>query len=362
MTVVILCGGAGTRLWPLSRPENPKQFASLREGSTLFESTVARNLPIAGRFIVITNAAHRDMAIRQFRRVAGPGTEAIFILEPMGRNTAPAIALAAISAPEGEVLLVTPADHSILDEEAYRAAATLAGEVAPGGELVTFGVRPTTPETGYGYIETGEPSRVAGLFKVRSFREKPSRATAEGFLKAGTFTWNSGMFVFSKESIIEEMAAYALSILEASGRALDMSVQGMAGSEHVITIDAIAMEAIPATSIDYAVMEKSRRLLVLPVSMGWDDLGSYDTLWNMREKDSDGNSSSGNVIFVNSTGNLVIANGARVALAGVDDLVVIRDGDNILVVRRGKTQLVNEVVRRLALTDEASKPEHEMRT
>jgi len=349
MTIVILCGGAGTRLWPLSRKERPKQFAAFVGTETLFESTVRRNLPLAERFIIVTNRDHLELAREQFEKAAatsdcaGGGAKVLYILEPVGRNTAPAIALAALSAEAGEVLLVVPSDHAIADEGAYREAARKAERGAVSGRLVTFGIEPAGPETGYGYIESGEELDGGGLFAVTAFHEKPSMERAEEYLRAGRFYWNSGMFAFTREAILQELSLAAPAILAGSEKALAMAPR----SSGVVKIDEEAMRAIPSDSIDYAVIEKSECVATLPAEMGWSDLGSYDAIYEIREKDASGNAASPGSILVEASNCLVLSSGRRIALAGVEDLVVVEDGDSILITKRGRTQIVKDVTARL---------------
>ena len=343
MTVVILCGGAGTRLWPLSRPEKPKQFAKLFDGPTLFEATVARNLPLADRFIIVTNAAHRELAMGQFQKVAGAGIDADFLLEPIGRNTAPAITLAALASRVGEILLVVPSDHAISDSEAYISAARLASEEAAQGNLVTFGIHPTGPDSGYGYIEATAKTEKERVFSVSSFREKPSREVAEGFLSTGRYFWNSGMFAFTRETILSELDLHASSTLRASRKALAEARMEPMPRGRIVALEVGCMASIPASSIDCAVMEKSDRVRLIPTSLGWSDLGSYDALYESWAKDKSGNASTLGTRLQESSGNLVISDGSRIALVGVDDLVVIQDGTDILVVHRGLTQLVKDL-------------------
>lgn len=346
MTIVILCGGAGTRLWPASRPERPKQFVRLLEGPTLFQRAVLRNLPLADRFLVISNRLHLDLAREQFASVAGEASPpASFLLEPAGRNTAPAVALAAlhtsIAAGSGELMLIVPSDHEVADEAAYREAVGRACGAARQGSLVTFGIRPESPETGYGYIEAGNPVDGApGALAVRAFHEKPARGKAEAYVAAGNFLWNSGMFVFSAGSVLREFALHSPDILEASKVAIASAVS-VAGVAYAIRAEDMAR--IPADSIDYAVMEKSGRVAVIPVSMGWNDLGSFDAVYEASSRDADGNVLPADALALDSENCLVLAPDLKVRLSGVSDLVVVQDGDRLLIVRRGATQSVKDM-------------------
>ncbi len=353
MTVTILCGGAGTRLWPASRPEHPKQFVRLLEGPTLFQRAVQRNLDVADRFIIVANRDHLDLARAQFRDIAGPAARVTYILEPAGRNTAPAVALAALEAQRAgdDLMLVVPADHLIADQDAYveavrRAARGATGSASHTGSaearLVTFGIKPEYPETGYGYIESGQELG-PGLHRVAAFHEKPSRERAEQYLASGGFYWNSGMFVFPAALILSELQAHAPAMLLAARHAHATAEIRQTGDDRILAIDRNAMLAIPADSIDYAVMEKSRRVAIVPVSMGWDDLGSFDAVYAASARDAAGNALPPDALALDTESCLVIAPDLRVRLCGVRDLIVVQDGDRLLIVRRGDSQSVKRV-------------------
>lgn len=350
MTVTILCGGAGTRLWPASRPEHPKQFVRLLEGPTLFQRAVLRNIEVADRFIVVASRDHLDLARAQFREAAGRDMPVTFILEPAGRNTAPAVALAALEASRAgdDLMLVAPADHLVADQDAYVEAVrrALRGAAGPAGpaeaRLVTFGIKPEYPETGYGYIESGEAIS-PGLHRVAAFHEKPSREKAEAYLAAGGFFWNSGMFVFSGALFLEELKVHAPDMLQAAARAFAAAEIRPEGRDRVVAVGREEMLAIPADSIDYAVMEKSRRVAIVPVSMGWDDLGSFDAVYAVSARDAAGNALPQSALALDSQSCLVIAPDLKVRLCGVRDLIVVQDGDRLLIVPRGMSQEVKRV-------------------
>ncbi|HUX38258.1 MAG TPA: sugar phosphate nucleotidyltransferase [Rectinemataceae bacterium] len=355
MTNLILCGGAGTRLWPLSRSASPKQFVDLLGGPSLFERTIARNAPLADRWLIVTGAAHQSLAATQFEKAAPAGSPVEYILEPMGRNTAPAIALACLALPADEPVLVSPSDHEIRDEAAYHAAARRAIAAARSGLLATFGLEASYPETGYGYIEASAPITKAAaaiaedppsgaegpLLRVASFREKPDRPTAEAYIAAGRYYWNSGMFAFTAGAFLEELGRHAPAMLEAARRALAAAPRPDARTWAIAAAD---MAAIPADSIDYAVMEKSERVAVVPCSIGWNDLGSWDAIYDIRSKDKDANASDGPVLPLSSSGNLLLSSGKRLVLVDVDDLIVVDTPDALLIARRGSSQDVKKAV------------------
>lgn len=362
MTTIILCGGAGTRLWPLSRQAFPKQFCDLLGGPSLFERTVSRNAYHSRRFLVVTNRAHRAVAEKQFKSAASGIVEAGFILEPKGRNTAPAIALACLELPPEEIVMVVPSDHVIRDEVAYRRAVESASRAAGEGLLVTFGLRPEHPETGYGYIEArGETVRKAGspsdggfagaALPVASFREKPDRSTAEGYVASGRHFWNSGMFCFKAGRYLEELAESAPEMLEACRKAREGASRQGGSRGSIVEIGEESMAAIPADSIDYAVMEKSERVAVVPCDIGWSDLGSWESIQAARNKDEAGNAfdtaEEAKAVAVDSRGNLVIAPGKTVALVGVEDLVVVETADSLMIAKRERSQDVKKIVEEL---------------
>ena len=336
---VILSGGSGTRLWPMSRPELPKQFLSLTAADTMLQLTAnrARGRGFAAP-IVVANATHADEVEAQ---LSGVGLAAsALILEPAGRNTAPAIALAALAAGSPEdVLLVMPSDHVIADVPAFHAAIDAALPLVGEGWLVTFGIEPDAPETGYGWIAIGEEI-AGGVHRVARFVEKPPLDRAEAMLAAGGHAWNGGIFLFRADMFLGALAAYAPEILHAA----QQSMAGAARDGTRITPDAAAFAASPSDSIDYAVMEKAERVAVVPVQMGWSDVGSWDALHAISERDDDDNTQHGEVIMLDSRNCLIRSDRIRIAAVGVSDLVVVASGDDVLIVPRGRSQEVKKLL------------------
>ena len=337
---VILSGGSGTRLWPMSRPERPKQLLALTAEETMLQLTAQRT---AGgeRFaapIVVANAAHTDQIAEQLKAV-GSDPQAL-ILEPMGRNTAPAIALAAIAAGGGDApLLVMPSDHVIEDVPAFHAAIHAAIPLVTDGWLVTFGITPDAPETGYGYIKIGE--QIAdGVHKVERFVEKPARDVAEAMLASGDHAWNGGIFLFRADHFLGALAVHAPDMLAAAQTAM---IEARREGTHIFP-DAAAFAKSPSDSIDYAVMEKAARVAVVPVAMGWSDLGSWDALHAISDRDDSGNHHSGEVLAVDTTDCFVRSDGVRVALVGVSDLIVVASGNDVLILPRGRSQEVKKII------------------
>ncbi len=342
---VLLSGGAGTRLWPLSREGYPKQFLPLVGEDTMLQATWRRIAPIADLPpIVVANDDHRFLAAEQLRLV-GVEHPAI-LLEPVGRNTAPAIAAAALQAMRDgadPVLLVLPSDHVVANEDAFRDAVRVAIPAADRGALVTFGIVPSAPETGFGYIQAdhahGEATQPR---RVLRFVEKPDAATAQGYIDIGGYYWNSGMFLFRASRYLEELGRFHPQMLAAVRTAL---LEGKRDGDF-IRLDKDAFGACPSDSIDYAVMEKTDAAMVLPVDIGWNDVGSWSALWDVSEQDGGGNAHHGDVISVDSRNNYAYAR-RLVALVGVDDLVVVETDDAVLVARKDKVQQVKDVVAQL---------------
>lgn len=343
---VVLSGGSGTRLWPLSRQDRPKQFLALIGERSLYQESVLRaaGLPGMQAPITVCSEAHRFTVGEQLE-VIGVQSGGI-LLEPAQRNTAPAIALAALHAVQHDpdaTLLIMPADHLIESESDFHAAVAKAIVLADEGWLVTFGITPDYAETGYGYIRRGEPLGGAG-FQVERFVEKPDRDTAEQYLADGGYAWNSGMFLFRAQRYLDELAAHAPSILEATRKAC----AGAAADLDFIRVDEDAFAASPSDSIDYAVMEKTSRAAVVPVSCGWSDIGSWSSLWAVARRDASGNRTEGDVIAVDTRDSLVHASERRmVAAVGMDDVVIIDTADATLVAHKDRVQDVKEVVDRL---------------
>jgi len=340
MTIVpvILSGGSGTRLWPMSRPEMPKQLLALTAEETMLQLTAKRAHGEAfAAPIVVANARHADHIDEQLHAV-GAAPQAV-ILEPVARNTAPAIALAALAAKGEEALLVMPSDHVIADVAAFHAAIEAAMPLVADGWLVTFGITPDAPETGYGWIQTGE-AIAPGVHRVARFVEKPPRDRAEAMLAAGGHAWNGGIFLFRADIYLGELAAHAPAMLTAVQEA-------MRAARHEglrLFPDAAAFAASPADSIDYAVMEKAERVAVVPVAMGWNDLGSWDALHAISARDATGNAHGGEVIAVDTSDCLVRTDGVRIAMVGVSDLIVVASGNDVLVMPRGRSQEIKKLI------------------
>ena len=350
---VILSGGSGTRLWPLSRKNLPKQFLPLAGDSSLFQQTVARTRGLAGAAapVVVCSEDHRFLVAEQLLELKVGG--ASIMLEPIPRNTAPAIALAALQALSRDpdaTLLVLPADHLIGDEESFRNAVANALPVAQQGWLVTFGIRPEGPETGFGYIRRGDA--ITGAYEVARFVEKPDAATAQAYLEDGGYDWNSGMFLFRASRYMEELQRHAPAIASAVRSAFETATVDL----DFVRLDKEVFLATPEDSIDYAVMEKTDRAAVVPVSCGWSDIGSWAALWSAAEKDVDGNRLEGDVIAIDSY-NCLIRSGDRrlIAAIGVSDLVVVDTPDATLVAPRDRSQDVKRLVDQLKAAD---RPEH----
>src|SRR6478735_3360388 len=339
---VLLSGGSGTRLWPLSREAYPKQFLPLVGEDTMLQSTWQRVAPLASLPpIVVANEAHRFLVAEQLRLVGAPVPR--IVLEPVGRNTAPAIAVAALQAlADGAdpLLLVLPSDHVVADVDAFRAAVHPASVAAAEGKLVTFGIVPTSPETGFGYIEADKAA--TGVRPVRRFVEKPDLATAQRYVQEGGYYWNSGMFLFRASRVLEELERFRPDIVAACRTAFDAAKR----DGDFVRLEGEAFAACPSESIDYAVMENTDAAMVLPVDIGWNDVGSWSALWDVAERDADGNAHLGDVIAVDTRNSYAYAR-RLVALVGVDDLVVVETDDAVLVARKDRVQEVKQVVARL---------------
>lgn len=320
MTNVILCGGSGTRLWPISRTLMPKQFVKLFDHRSLFQLTVERNAAVCDRQLIVSNAEQYFLALDQLDDLTAahfPLPTTHYLLEPVGRNTAPAIALACMALAPDEIVLVTPSDHLIKNQTAYQSVLARAKELAGDNFLVTFGITPTFPETGFGYIEAeGE--------EVKAFHEKPDMPTAESYLEAGNYYWNSGMFCFKAGVFLEELRHHAPDLFSASE-----SAYANAAKEELIRIKHDDMMAIRDESIDYAVMEKSDRVRVVPSDIGWSDVGSFDALALELPNDE--------------KNNLVIAD-KPVSLIDVEDMIIVDTEDALLISRKGSSQKVKEIV------------------
>ena len=331
MQVVILCGGSGTRLWPISRTLFPKQFCQLFGDESLFQKTIKRNVPFADSFSVVINQEQYFMGLDQIEQIKTQ-KPCHFILEPIGRNTAPAIAIAALAARPEEILLIVPSDHLIEKQSDYELAVKKAVELAQNDKLVTFGIKPNYAETGYGYIEAHGQD-------VTSFKEKPDLVTAEAYVKAGNYFWNSGMFCFKAEVFLSELKKHTPDIYEDSLKAFNT-----ARKDNILRINLEEMKAIRSESIDYAVMEKSTLVKVVPADIGWSDLGSFDSLYDALPKDQSGNTKSENVIHLGSKNNLIIGGKRLISTIDVEDLMIVDTTDALVIAKKGSTQKVKELV------------------
>ena len=348
LQVVLLSGGSGTRLWPLSREAYPKQFLALAGEATMLQETWQRVAPLAQSApIVVANEDHRFLAAEQLRLVGVEG--AAIVLEPVGRNTAPAIAAAALQAVAGgedPLLLVLPSDHVVRDPAAFQAAVREAMPAAEAGALVTFGIVPEAAETGFGYIQADVGQTDTGVRDVLRFVEKPDAETAQGYLAEGGYYWNSGMFLFRATRYLEELEKFQPEMVAAVRKAFE----GAARDGDFIRLDRDAFAASPADSIDYAVMEKTAEARVLPVDIGWNDVGSWSALWEVSKQDADGNAHHGDVIAIDSRNSYAYSR-RLVAMVGVDDLVVVETDDAVLVAHKDRVQQVKDVVTRLKAGD-----------
>ena len=331
---VILCGGAGTRLWPESRGDRAKQFLPLTSAQSLFQQTLARTPAEAGFAPPIILCGDGHVAVVRDQMGAG---EASLLVEPMPRNTAAAIALAVARADAETLLLVMPSDHVIADVVAFHAAISKGARLAQQDWIVTFGITPDAPETGFGYIASGAALGGAddhGGFAVDRFIEKPPLADAQTMLAAGGYSWNAGIFLFRAGRMRDAMLTHCRAIFEAADRAV---AAGMIDGD-ALYADAVHFAQAPSDSIDYAVMEKDDRVAVVPASMGWSDLGSWQAVHALAPKDAAGNAVTGDAFLHDSHGNLVRTGGKRVSLVGMDNVAVIVDGDDILVMPLDRSQ------------------------
>lgn len=333
MTNIILCGGSGTRLWPISRTLMPKQFVKLFDDKSLFQLTVERNSSLCEEQFIVSNTEQYFLALDQLGELNR--TTDKYLLEPIGRNTAPAIALACMTLDKETIVLVTPSDHLIKNQDAYTQVVKRARELASQDYLVTFGITPTFAETGFGYIESNGED-------VVSFKEKPNAETAQEYLKAGNYYWNSGMFCFKAGVFLDELAKYSPEIYDTCKIAL-----GNAEKNGLIRIKHEEMLAIPEDSIDYAVMEKSDRVKVIESNIAWSDVGSFDALYEELPKDANGNTACDKHISIDSKNNLVLCDERKIATVDVEDLIIVDTGDALLVSKKGSSQKVKKVVAEL---------------
>ncbi len=353
VTPLIMCGGAGTRLWPASRESAPKQFINLLGARSTFQETVLRvaDPTLFARPVVITNAEYRHMVSDQLQAI---GIQADILLEPARRDSGPAIAAATsfIASNQADAtVMVLAADHIVRDQNAFRAATRVAAEAAAGGAIVTFGIVPDHPATGYGYIARGSETS-PGIHVVEAFVEKPDAATARDYVERG-YLWNSGNFVFRADAMLEEYSRFDPETVKAAGEAVARSTRDLGW----VVLDEEAFSACTAISIDFAVMEKSDRVAVVPVEMGWSDVGSWHAVWELSDKDSEGNAAIGDAIFLEARNNLVSARNL-VCLVGVDNLAVIETDDATLVFDRSRGDSVRALVKDLASQGRKEVVEH----
>ncbi|MFC3282279.1 mannose-1-phosphate guanylyltransferase/mannose-6-phosphate isomerase [Litchfieldella rifensis] len=356
LTPVILAGGIGMRLWPLSRRHYPKQFLPLAGETSLLQQTLARLEGLATASpVVVAHQDHRFLVAEQLRQQ--DFEDATLLLEPEGRDTAPAIAVAALAASaqgDDPVLLVLPSDHLIDDRMAFQASVGRAMALAERGWLVTFGVTPTHAETGYGYLQRGAPVGDEGGYRVRRFVEKPDRETAQTYLDSGEFLWNSGMFVFRASRYLAALEQRQPAMLGACRRAF----AGAYADLDFLRLDAEAFAACPANSIDYAVMETTDDAAMVTLEAGWSDVGSWSALWEHQAHDAHGNVLRGDVIVEDSHNNLVHADSRLVTMLGVDDLVIVETSDALLITRRDRVQAVKQIVAQLQAAGRREPIEH----
>lgn len=331
---IILCGGNGTRLWPISRTLLPKQFVKLFNDRSLFQLTVERNSRFCSEQFIVSNTEQYFLASDQLEELNKSNNR--YLLEPVARNTAPAIALACFELQPEELVLVTPSDHLIKNETEYKEVINKAKQFALEDKLITFGIKPTFAETGFGYIESID------TYDVKAFHEKPDFDTATSYLKAGNFYWNSGIFMFKAGVFLEELKKYSPKIYETSFIAFKN-----ASKKDIIRIKYEDMENIPEDSIDYAVMEKSNIVKVVPADISWSDLGSFDALADEYKRDENGNSIDDNIIAINSKDNFVHTSERMITLADINDLIVVDTPDALLITKKGSSQKIKEIVKEL---------------
>ena len=338
MTNIILCGGSGTRLWPISRTLMPKQFVKLFNNKSLFQLTVERNSKVCSSQFIVSNTEQYFLALDQLEELKKENNR--YLLEPIGRNTAPAIALACMALDKEEIVLVTPSDHLIKDEIEYKNILEKAQELAQQNKLVTFGITPTFAETGFGYIE-------ADGIEVKAFHEKPNVKTATKYVEAGNYYWNSGMFCFKAGIFLDELKKYSPEIYNSCKIAFKNSLKI---HNSTFKINQKDMQSIPSDSIDYAVMEKSSIVKVIPSNIEWSDVGSFDSLFEELPKDDNNNTLHNKHIAIDSKNNLIYAKDKYIATIDIEDLIIIDSGDAILISKKGSSQKVKKVVEEIKKT------------
>ncbi len=350
---VILSGGVGSRLWPVSREAHPKPFMTLPDGQNLIQKTFLRASALKGvsQILTVTNRELLFKTEDEYRAVNSSGLAQGFILEPFGRNTAAAVAMAALQIKELQGpdahMLVLAADHLIQDEQAFAAAVEKAVVLAESGWLVTFGIQPQYPETGFGYIEAGDsPALDVGL-KVTRFVEKPDLKTAESYIAAGNYFWNSGMFCFQVGTVLEEFSRHAPDVLEAAAHSLASSRLSQGSGYHCLSVDADSFAKVPDISIDYALMERSDKVATIPCDIGWSDIGSWNAVSELTAEDDNGNRFEGEVLSHGSRNNYVNSEDRLTALVGVEDLLVVDTPDALMIAHKDHAQDVKHIVGQL---------------
>lgn len=333
MINLILCGGSGTRLWPISRSLMPKQFARLFDGASLFQRTVKTNSRICSAQYIVSNAEQYFLAKDQLEEVGA--NDVRFLLEPVGRNTAPAIALACLGLNPDDVVLVSPSDHVIRKADAYEECLRKAEEFAKKGFMVTFGITPTGPETGYGYIEANGED-------VKRFVEKPDLETAKKYVASGRFFWNSGIFCFKVSTFLDELSTYSPDILTAAKIAFANAKKE--NKDALVRVDHEDMMNIPSNSIDYAVMEKSAKVKVVPSDIGWSDLGAFDSLYGEFDHDENGNNINAKHLGIGSKNSLVLGGQRQICTIDLDNMLIVDTPDALLVAPLASSQKVKKVV------------------
>jgi mannose-1-phosphate guanylyltransferase / mannose-6-phosphate isomerase len=354
---VILCGGSGTRLWPLSRSGFPKQFLALAGNESLFQQTVLRAIKISDDIIrshkpmIVTNEEHRFLAVEQLREIQ---QDATFILEPIGKNTAPALTMAALFAqenlPDNTIMVMMPSDQTIQDEDAWLKAIRASINQATHGGIVTLGVTPTHPETGYGYIQKQGMANTNHAFSVAKFTEKPNQETAQQYIDSGDYFWNSGVFVLQAKTWLDAIQKSSPKIFETTSHAWNKKTSDIGGYANFIRPDKESFNQIPSDSIDYAVIEKSpgnRVINVVPLDAGWNDLGAWDAVWSVGKKDQNNNVINGDVLLENTNNSYIYSSGRLIAGVGLDNVIVIETADAILVAEKSKSQDIKRIVQQL---------------
>ncbi len=342
ITPVILSGGSGTRLWPLSTDKRPKQFLNLTGPLSMFQMTLERcqEPGLFGSPIIVGGAKHASLVEEQMDEIGAKA--AVHILEPCARNTAPAIALAALACENPQnPILVMPSDHIIKNVAAFHDAVRQSLPLAKARWLVTFGIEPGGPETGYGYIRQGEPIfGSTNSFAAQKFVEKPNRENAEKMLASGNYFWNAGIFLFRADTYLQALGDHAPEMLEAARNAMDRA----SSNDHEIRPDEASFAGAPSDSIDYAVMEKADKVAVTPIEPGWSDVGSWDSLFDISASDDQSNVTSGDVLALETHNSLIHAGKLEIATYGISDLIVIADGNKVMILPRGQSQNVKKII------------------